>query len=325
VRYIVYGAGGIGSVVGGRLFEHGHDVVLIARPAHAEAIAAGGLRIESADGTVAVPVPVVTQPSELTITVTDVVMLAMKSQGTVDAVRTLAGLAPSETPVVSLQNGVANEAIALRRFANVYGICVMCPASYLEPGVVQAFASPTSGVLDIGRFPEGLDDVAVEVAASLASATFSSRAVPDIMRWKYTKLLMNLGNSIQAVGAPGEWLGQVWKQSQEEGEACLRAAGIPFASWEEDRERRGDLTRSREIPGRDRGGGSSWQSLARGTGDIEADYLNGEIVLLGRLHGVGTPVNSLLQRLANDAARRQDPPGQVTQEQFTRMLEEEHR
>ena len=49
-------------------------------------------------------------------------------------------------------------------------------------------------------------------------------------------------------------------------------------------------------------GGSSWQSLARGTGSIEAEFLNGEIVLLGALHGVPTPVNALLQRLAIRAA-----------------------
>ena len=41
----------------------------------------------------------------------------------------------------------------------------------------------------------------------------------------------------------------------------------------------------------------------KGSGDIEADYLNGEIVLLGRLHGVPTPVNGTLQRMANDLAR----------------------
>ena len=49
--------------------------------------------------------------------------------------------------------------------------------------------------------------------------------------------------------------------------------------------RRGDLLRLGPVGGRERGGGSSWQSLARGSGTIEADYLNGEIVLLGRLHG----------------------------------------
>jgi 2-dehydropantoate 2-reductase len=56
-------------------------------------------------------------------------------------------------------------------------------------------------------------------------------------------------------------------------------------------------------------GSSSWQSLARGTGAIEADWLNGEIVLLGRLHGVPTPVNEVLRRVANRMARNRLPPG----------------
>ena len=320
MRFVIYGAGGIGSVAGGRMFEHGHDVVLIARPAHAAAIRADGLRIESADGTATVPVPVVEHPAELTFTDDDVVLLAMKSQGTLEAVQTLAALAPASTPVVSLQNGVANEPMALRWFPDVYGVCVMCPTGYLEPGVVQAFASPTSGILDLGRYPEGVDDLAVAVAAALDGSTFSSHAIPDIMRWKHTKLLMNLGNALAAVAAPGDWVGEAWTQARDEGEACFRAAGIDYVPSEEDRERRGDLTRPRDIPGRERGGGSSWQSLARGTGNIESDYLNGEIALLGRLHGVPTPVNTLLQRLATEAAARRDPPGQLTEVEYRRRL-----
>ena len=49
MRFVVLGAGAIGGVVGGRLAEHGHDVVLIARGAHYEAIRDNGLRIESPD------------------------------------------------------------------------------------------------------------------------------------------------------------------------------------------------------------------------------------------------------------------------------------
>ena len=51
-----------------------------------------------------------------------------------------------------------------------------------------------------------------------------------------------------------------------------------------------------------RGGSSTWQSLTRTTGDIECDFLNGEIALLGRMHGVPTPANSLVQRLAREGA-----------------------
>ena len=63
-------------------------------------------------------------------------------------------------------------------------------------------------------------------------------------------------------------------------------------------------------------GSSSWQSLARNTGNIEADWLNGEIVLLGRLHDVVTPVNEVLRSLANRMARDRVPPGSLSTEQI---------
>ena len=81
------------------------------------------------------------------------------------------------------------------------------------------------------------------------------------------------------------------------GRATSRAAGSEI-----------DVRRS---TGRERAGSSSWQSLARGTGAIETDYLNGEIVLLGRLHGVPTPVNAALCALAERYAREGGAPGEL--------------
>jgi len=66
-------------------------------------------------------------------------------------------------------------------------------------------------------------------------------------------------------------------------------------------------------------GGSSWQSLARGAGSIEAEYLNGEIALLGGLHGVPTPRNELLQRLALQAAAAGTPAGSMRLEDLSEM------
>src|SRR5437762_5771935 len=114
---------------------------------------------------------------------------------------------------------------------------------------------------------------------------FSSETVPDITRWKYSKLLMNLANAAQAALEPAAHPSAA-SSAIREGVACLRAAGIDFASKEEDAARRGGLLSEQPIRGERRGGGSSWQSLARRTGAIETDYLNGEIVMLGRLHGV---------------------------------------
>jgi hypothetical protein len=67
------------------------------------------------------------------------------------------------------------------------------------------------------------------------------------------------------------------------------------------------------------------QSLTRGTGTIEADHLNGEIVLLGRLHGVPTPLNELLQRLANTFARERRPAGSMPVAELVRQADEAER
>ena len=307
MRMVIY-SGAIGGVLGGRLQEAGHDVVLIARGPHLAAIQANGLRIDSRLGSVTVPAPAVGDPREIDFGADDVVFLCMKGQHTDDALRALAAVAPPEVAVVSVQNGVANEPTALRYFANVYGVCVMCPAVHLEPGVVEASSAPVSGILDIGRYPHGVDARAEAVSAAVATATFHSVPRPDIMRWKYGKLMNNLSNALDALCGPAMRGGELDQEARAEARACLEAAGIAFVDREEDTARRGDVIRWEPGGGRSRPGASSWQSLARGTGSIEADYLNGEIVMLGRLHGVDTPVNAALQRIANRAAGSSGPP-----------------
>jgi 2-dehydropantoate 2-reductase len=311
VRFIIYGAGAIGGAIGGRLAEAGNDVVLIARGAHYEGLHRNGLTLESADRTITQKVPVVADPSELTFVDEDVVVFAMKTQHTEAATKALEKVAPRDVVVVSAQNGVENERVLIRRFANVYGICVMCPAAHLEPGIVQTYSSPITGLLDIGRWAQPVDNTAIAISDALRASTFESVPRDDIARWKYGKLLMNLGNAVEALCGHVDGIGPVMRLAREEAVGVLGAAGIAFVDRDEDRERRDDLMTMGEIAGRPRGGGSSWQSLARATGNVETDYLNGEIVMLGRLHGVATPVNELLQRRAGEAAEARTPPGSV--------------
>jgi 2-dehydropantoate 2-reductase len=108
---------------------------------------------------------------------------------------------------------------------------------------------------------------------------------------------------------------------REEAREVLWAAGIDFAGEEENREYRGDTISPKEIAGQPRTGSSSWQSLARGTGTIEADYLNGEIVLLGRLHGVPVKWNENARRLANKAAQNKAAPGSLSTEEWLSGLD----
>src|SRR2546427_6894755 len=320
MRYLVLGAGAVGGAIGRRFFEHGHDVVLVARGPHLKALCDRGLELRSPDATVTLPIPAVDGTAGMRLGPEDAVILATKGQDPVAALGALAAVAPGDVPVVCAQNGVENERAALRRFPRVYAMCVMLPATHLEPGVVEVHSSPLTGILDLGLYPRGSDDVAVGIASDLEASGFSSRPDPAVMRQKYAKLLMNLGNAIEAACGTEARRSDLFERARAEGEECLRAAGIDFASREEDLARRGDLLRLRPIEGRRRPGGSSWQSLARGTGTIEADYLNGEIALLGRLHGVATPVNALLQGLAQRMARERLAPGSLPVEDLARQL-----
>jgi 2-dehydropantoate 2-reductase len=315
LRFVVYGAGAIGGVVGARLRQSGHDVLLIARGEHYRAIAADGLTLESPEESVVLELPVFEHPSAVPWREEDVVLLAMKTQDTAEALGALAAVAPAQLPVVCVQNGVENERLALRIFPHVYGALVMAPTAHLEPGVVQAYSAPLSGGIDVGRYPRGIDATCEAVAAALRASRFGSLVRPEIMRWKYAKLLVNLGNVTQALFGYEADDSELTDLARGEARACLSAAGIDFAGEEEDAERRRDLLHLEDIAGRERGGGSTWQSFTRGTASIETDYLNGEIVVLGRLHGVPTPVNELLCELARQALRVGARPGDLTPEE----------
>ena len=310
MRFVVYGAGAVGGVVGGRMFQHGHDVVLVARGEHRAAIAAGGLTVEWPEGSATLPVPVVGHASELTFGAEDVVLVAVKSQDTAGVVAALAGWAPSTTPIVCLQNGVVNELAFLRRFANVHGVTVMAPTWHLEPGVVRAYTPEATAILDLGRWPSGIDEVTEAVAVALRASGFESVARPDIARWKYAKLLLNLGNPVDALCRRDDDARRLHQLARGEGEQVLAAAGIDHVSEADDRARRGDILRIVPIDDRPRPGASTWQSLARGN-PVEVDYLNGEIVLLGRLHGVPTPVNEVLQEATHEAVAAGTAPGSI--------------
>lgn len=313
MRYVIYGAGAVGGVIGGSLVHHGHEVALLARGEHLAALRAGGLQLETPDATVTLAIPVAGDPADLPVTNEDVVILATKGQDTLAAVEQLAALAPA-VPVVCAQNGVENERVALRRLPRVYGMSVFLPATHLAPGVVQANGSPALGILDLGCYPSGTDDLCERLAGDLTASGFSSRPDPAIMRHKYAKLLLNLGNAVEAASGASARQGDLVGQAQAEARRCLEAAGIDVAPPEEAQTRREGVLGLRPVNGQRRQGGSSWQSLARTTGRIETDYLNGEIVLLGRLHGIPTPVNDMLQRVANRLARDQQPPGSLTAE-----------
>ena len=322
MRYIIYGAGAIGGVVGAKLFQQGCDVVLIARGAHLDAIRRDGLTLATSAETVQLPIAVAGHPSELKFGADDVIILGMKTQDTAAALDDLRNAEGETLPIFCAQNGVENERLALRRFERVYGMLVILPGTHLEPGVVQANAANKSGILDLGRYPRGTDDLAEAVAEDLNRADFSAHVREEVMRWKYAKLLGNLANALQAACGLEADIRDIYVRLRDEALACYKAGGIDCATSEEMRTRRDGVLSFDAAGGLQRQGGSSWQSLARGAGSIEADFLNGEIALLGRLHGVPTPANSTVQRIAASLARDAKPPGSVTPEEVKAEIAE---
>jgi 2-dehydropantoate 2-reductase len=319
MRIVVVGAGAVGGVVAANLVVAGTPVVAVARGEHGRTMRESGLRYESPAGERIVDLPVVTSVADVEFTDDDVVVLAVKAQDTGGVLAGLRAVGVADQPIVCMQNGVDNERQALRLFPNVYGVCVMLPADHLAPGVVRVWTSPSSGLLDLGRYPYGLDRICVDLASTFQAASFGSIPRDDIMSWKYRKLLLNLGNAVEAVC--GRKAPRLADLVRSEGEAVLRAAGTSVVSVEEDLARRGDALTIQPVGGdRHRAGGSSWQSLRRATGTIETDYLTGEIVMLGRLHGVPTPANHALQEIAAHMARTGEQPGSRAESDVLRSL-----
>ena len=298
---VVYGVGAIGGVIAARLRLAGFGVTAVARGEHLQAIRTGGLRLVTQVGADTVTLPAAANAGEIDWTTRPFVFLAVKSHQTAAALDDLAAHAPVDTPLFVVQNGVANESAALRRFANVYGVTVMLPAAHLEPGVVIQQSHPVAGILDVGRYPTGGDDVAEQGSLALRAAQFVSEVREDIMAWKHRKLIANLGNGVTAAFRSGPEADELVARARNEAERILTLAGIPFISAEADRRRRGDHLRGKV---RDDLLGSTWQSVARGHTDVETDWFNGEIVLQARLHGHTAPVNELIQRVTAEHARR---------------------
>jgi len=311
MRYIIYGVGAIGGVVGAKLFMHGKDVLLIARGAQLEAIRADGLTLRYPDGEENLRIPVVGHPSEIEFRPDDVVVMCVKSQDTMAALSELRAAAGDQVSILCCQNGIDNERMALRLFPNVYAQVVFMPALYLEPGVVETSTWPKSGVFDLGRYPRGTDTTAQAIARDFDESDMLSEALPDIMSYKYTKMLQILANPVQAVCGLQD-AGDIVDRIRAEATACYDAAGYNYVSMEVAQTRQ--RMASRTVAGR-QGGASTWQSLQRGAGSIEVDYLNWEIALLGRLYGVKTPANETMQMFADAMARNRQAPSSTPVEQ----------
>ncbi len=335
-RYIIIGAGAIGGGIAGLLADAGVDVVAVARGEHAAAIQASGLTIRTPERAFTATVACVTSASELSLTTDDVLVLTTKTHQAEEALRPwvdvrvtdaqsgeVVGTAGETLPLLTGLNGVSAEGIALRFFARVLGVCVWMPAVHLVPGEVIVRGTPTHGTFHVGPYPVGADESAVldAVERDWTSAGFLVERPADVMPWKYRKLISNIGNAFQAlVGTNGSPSASI-KAAQDEARQVLADAGIEVTSDEQEAAARASSFDVAPVPGEpEQLGGSSWQSLTRGTGTIETDYLNGEIARVARQHGLAAPINTAVASLARQAAASGAKPGDLSADQLATAL-----
>lgn len=319
-RYLIYGAGGVGCLIGARLHLAGHDVSLVARGEHGHALAKGGLRFKTPEADDLIHLPVADDPSAFDLRPGDVVVMAMKVQDSAAALDRLAAVAPRGISLLCAQNGIEGERLALRHFQHVYGIYAFVFAAIIEPGTVGCYSHPCHGIVDVGRYPAGNDDRTAELARCFNEAGFESQPRQNIMDWKRGKLLVNLSNVLQAACSAHEELQSLTDALQDEARNCFNAARVGFISAEEVMQRGARTLSMGDIGGLPFPGGSTTQGLARGAPTSEADYLNGEIALLGRTWGIPTPVNAMLQRLMRDLVSGRIEPRSLTAEDLRRRL-----
>jgi len=334
-RYVIIGAGAIGGAIGARLALAGSDVVLVARGEHLATLQRDGLRLRTPTEDVRVAPPAVGGPDELELRTGDVLVLATKTQQATEALVAwtdapvhngdlVVGTAGDRLPLLTALNGVASEAMAQRYFRRVFGVCVWMPAVHLVPGEVIIRGAPRSGMLHLGRVPvsDDVDDRQLlgEIAADWTSANFDIRLPADVMPWKYRKLISNIGNVFQAlVNHNGDWL-PLAERAETEARRMLDVAGIVYIGDEDEGAARQAGFTMRPVPGVSDPGGSTWQSLTRGTGNVETDFLNGEIVSIAHRVGEVAPINAALASLARRAAAERRQPGDLSAAELTERL-----
>ena len=295
LRIAVMGAGAVGCYFGALLARAGHQVTLIGRPAHVQAVQQHGLRLETAALDIQVPMQASTEASA--VRDADVVMFCVKSTATEEAAREMQPHLAPGTLVLTMQNGVDND----ERVRAVLGPSVAVAAAVVY--VATAMAGP-GHVRHFGRgelviAPSALSD---QVALQFGAAGIAVQVSPDVRGALWAKLVINCAyNALSAlcqlpygplVQAPG--VAHVVAECL----AVARADGVALP---------GDVPAAvRGLPATMPGQFSSTaQDLALGK-PSEIDHLNGYVVRRGQALGVPTPLNRTLQVLVRLAPSRVD-------------------
>ena len=311
-RFLFFGAGAVGSLLGARLAQAGSEVSLVGRAAHVEAVARDGVRMVLA-GKVSNQSVRAAQPTIEDIGgAFDYIFLTVKGYDTLEAIEQLQLVLRPGTILGSFQNGVGNEeaiAAALPEQALAAGSLTV-PVTLDEPGTIKLHSrrggvalAPVSPEVNVGP-----------LVRKLSQSGLKARRYVDFRAMKWSKLLFNiLGNAQSAIlDLPPSHVFADSELFRYERAAFREATGVMdnmrLAVVSLPGLPTPNLRRAMSLPpllaqmvleprlGGARGGKmpSLWWDLSRGKGKTEAAFLNGAVVDAGRRYNVPTPVNSVL-------------------------------
>ena len=289
LKIAVMGAGAVGCYYGGMLARAGHDVVLIARPQHVQAIASVGLRLQSQTFDEQIQLQATTDASA--VQGADLVLFCVKSSDTEAAGRLMQPYLRADAMVMCLQNGVDN-ADRLRS---------VLPDHTVSAAVVYV-ATEMAGPGHVKH--NGRGDLVIEpsVSSKAVAEALTAAGVPTVISNNvrgelWAKLILNCAyNAVSAIAqlpygktVVGAGVQDVMRDVVAECLAVAKAEGVQVA---------GDVHAAvAKLAGSmPKQSSSTAQDLARGK-PTEIDYLNGLIVQRGTALGIATPANRVLWAL----------------------------
>lgn len=295
MKIAVMGAGAVGCYYGGMLARAGHEVVLIGRAPHVEAVLGGGLLLETKDFQERVRMPASTRADA--VRGAQLVLFCVKSTDTEAAGAAIAPHLDAGALVLSLQNGVDNAA-RLQTLVR----------QRVAPAVVYV-ASEMAGAGHVRHHGRGELVVPPEAASAELAAAFNAAGVPlqtsdNVAGALWAKLILNcVYNAMSAITQlpygrliEGEGVKSVMRDVMDECLTVARAAGVavPGDSWEAVLRIAGTMPTQYS---------STAQDVARGK-PSEIDHLNGFVVRQGEALGVPTPVNRALHAMVKLIEKR---------------------
>ena len=318
LNWLIFGAGAIGTYVGGSLLLHGHKVVFLDQPETATEILENGLKLNllGQENRIIHPVIYTTLPGAFSHTSFDIAVFALKSYDTQSFLDVMKPFADHIPPVLCLQNGVENEPAIKSAIGTEKVIAGTVTSAIRRRAPGDIFLERLRGMGISDAHPLSTKIVPLLSEAGLNAMLYSSASS---MKWSkmLTNLLANASSAIldlspvEILGHPG--LYRVEITQLREAIAVMRAHNIAIIdlpgtpirlfAWAIDNLplwlSRIFLTR---IVGKGRGKKmpSFHIDLHSGRGQSEVDYLNGAVVRFGERLGLPTPVNRWLNQTLLD-------------------------